>query len=371
MTSHHTHNQNEQQSTTAFGSPLKKRMAVGTATVMTAGTLLGLGAVGATAAPLEAPTENESAHSTVAPVAPDASTSAPAASDASVPAAPAAPAAPDASAPAAEPAAAAVTGTDGVGELSEGSDPDVIESLAEDVRGQLAGPGAGDATQVVTDALAGQTDLFQSLPTNLQTDLTALGEATSEQAIAADTIETSALSGGYGAQVQALAEAIQQDPTHPLAAVLQALVASDVVTGDVVASDVAASDVESGDAAAGDPAGEAEAGEAETGESGEGRGVSPEKIADALAANPALFDKLPPELQADLTELQAAPADGRAAGADAIKATALEGGYGEQIAAIAERIVANFAAAEAVTESAPEVGTAPVSAVPTEVHDAD
>ncbi|TFD46543.1 hypothetical protein E3T55_16875 [Cryobacterium frigoriphilum] len=204
----------------------------------------------------------------------------------------------------------------------------------------------------MTDAIAEHPDLFQSLPVNLQTDLVALGEANSDQEIAADTIETTALSGGYGEQIQTLAEAIQQDPEHPLAAVLQALAASDAVVGDVAADEL--TDSEKG----------------EKGAHGDhDRGLSPEKIAAALAENPALFDKLPQELQTDLTELQATPEADRAADADAIKTTALEGGYGEQIQTIAERVVQNFADADADADADAEAGAA--ADVETDEADAD
>ncbi|MFC5928042.1 hypothetical protein D6T64_10065 [Cryobacterium melibiosiphilum] len=283
MTQNHTQNQNE--NTSAFGSPLKKRFAVGAVTALAAGSLLGLGAVGATAAPLDVSSENGSSNSTTASAEADTA-----------------------------------AGT----QLTEAEALDQIATLTEQLQADLAGStedgstdDGADATQIVTDAIAGHGDLFQSLPANLQSDLTALGDANTDQAIAADTIETTALSGGYGEQLQKLAEAIQQDPEHPLAAVLQAVAASDAVAPDT----------------------------------GAPNGLSAEKITDALAANPALFEKLPQELQADLTELQAAPEGDRAAGADEIKATALDGGYGEQIQAIAERVVANFAAAEAGAEA--------------------
>jgi hypothetical protein len=303
-------NQNEKQSvnTSTFGSPLKKRVAVGAVTAMAAGSLLGFGAVGANAAPLDSPTDSEST---------------------------------------------TTTNSSTLTEAEQAEATAALAALTEQLQGQLADAtgtnattGAGstddDAAQIVTDAIAEHPDLFQSLPVNLQTDLVALGEANSDQEIAADTIETTALSGGYGEQIQTLAEAIQQDPEHPLAAVLQSLAASDAVVGDVAADELTAGE---------NTAGENTAGQNTAGEKGErgnhDRGLNPEKIAIALAENPALFDKLPLDLQTDLTELQTTPEADRAAGADAIKTTALEGGYGEQIRAIAERVVQNFADADA------------------------
>lgn len=317
MTQNHTMNQNHTDAkTSSDGFSTKRRVGVAATTVLAAGSLLGLGAVGANAQPLDASTDTGSTTTT------DSSTS---------------------TAPS-ESTEADLTEADLTdADLTE----EEITALTEKVQGQLEGGANAESAEIVTGAIAEHADLFQSLPVNLQTDLTALGEAKSDQAIVADTIETTALSGGYGEQLQALAEAIEQDPTHPLAAVVAALAATDAAATDTVSEEITAEEITAEEITAEEITAE----ESEADQDAPAA-LSPEKIAAALADNPALFDTLPQELQTDVTDLQAAPEGDRAAGAEDIKATALAGGYGEQIQTVAERVVQNFADSHAAQADA-------------------
>ncbi|SEM75326.1 hypothetical protein [Cryobacterium luteum] len=236
---------------TAFGSPARKRIAVGAVTVMTVGSLLGLGVAGANATPLTA---------------------------------------------------------DNTSSTSSHAGHDVLASLTKELRADLQGASNAETTKQVSDTLASHPDLFETLPANLQADLTALNAATADQSAAtaaqtaaADKIEITALEGGYGVDIQKLAEEIQKDPAHPLAAALRGLLAVDAEQGTDAAS-------------------------------------AAEKIATTISENPALLAQLPEALTADLAEQQALPAAEQAAAAEALLVSALEGGYGPEVQKVTEQI---------------------------------
>ena len=69
---------------------------------------------------------------------------------------------------------------------------------------------AATRAQKIAATLVGSPKLFAKLPANLQTDLTTLKNATgADVATDAATLKSTALSGGYGAEVQKVAERIQ------------------------------------------------------------------------------------------------------------------------------------------------------------------
>jgi len=165
----------------AFNTLLKKKMLCGAVTVMTAGSLLGFGAVGAQAAPLDQVTDTTNGTS--------GTTS---------------------------------TSSDGTASTTD----DVIAAVKQQLRADITqGSSAGEKAQNVSTTIAGQTEVFASLPENLQTDLTSLNAASGAErdALAAQIGET-ALDGGYGEDAQNVAMAVQDDPRHPLSAALSALV---------------------------------------------------------------------------------------------------------------------------------------------------
>lgn len=164
--------------------------------------------------------------------------------------------------------------------------------------------------QSVSVTLASHSEIFAGLPANLQADLTDLNAASdAERDTLVAQIGTTALDGGYGADAQKVATAVQDNPKHPLAAAVRALVSAEADQVD------------------------------------EGRGAKAEATAEtvtsALLNNPELFASLPTALQDDLTALKDSPAADRAADADAIEAKGLAGDYGTEIQKIAEHLQAN------------------------------
>jgi len=257
MPQNHTHK--------AFNTPLKMKLFGGAVTVMTAGSLLGLGAIGAQASPLEQ-------------VADTSGTST-------------------------QPSASA--------EASVSTTDDVIAAVSQQLRaGIRSSDSVGEAAQSVSITLESHPEIFGSLPATLQADLTALNAASdAERDMLASQIDATALGGGYGEEAQRVAAAVQQNPKHPLAAAVHALVSAD------------------------------------TGQVDEGRGARAETTAEtvtsALLNNPELFASLPTELQNDLTALKNSPAADRVANANAIESKGLAGEYGAEIQKIAERMQAS------------------------------
>ena len=231
----------------------KKRLAIGAASVLTAGALLGVGAQGAAASPLAASGETESSSSS---------------------------------------------------SVHSTSDGRILASLKKDLRIDLSeGQDAGEKAQNVAETLAGHPVLFETLPAQLQTDLTALKDASAADRTAiAETISTTAAEGGYGEKVQKLALKIQEDPAHPLAGLRAA------IQGDLPQAREAARSLE--------------------------------EIATTLLDTPALFEKLPAELQTDLTAVKDASDADRAAALQEVESSALNGDYGQTVQTIAERMLA-------------------------------
>ncbi|MBT2568439.1 hypothetical protein J7I84_18445 [Arthrobacter sp. ISL-85] len=175
----------------------------------------------------------------------------------------------------------------------------------------------GDRAAKAAAAIVNHPQLFNKLPAALQADITTLKDAAPADRVAdAFKIKTTALSGGYGAEIQQRAQK--------------------AVNGEA-----------------------GESGKAESGETGvrqelrtaltsDHPGAALQKVADQLIGHPDLFAKLPANLQADLTSLKnAAPAD-LDAQANKIKDTALNGGYGAQVQKLVQSLVNKAEAAPAV-----------------------
>ena len=280
-----------------------KRVALGAASVLTAGALLGVGAQGATAAPLSA-----------------------------------------------EPTSSTSTSSSTSGDAEHGA---FLASLAKELRGDLAHGQSGNVkAQKVATTLTEHAELFETLPANLQDDLTTLRDASgaADRTAAVDTLRSTALAGGYGEDVTKVAEAVRDNPEHPLAAAIQAALGSDLATGSGAA---AAGAAETGAASGAEPSTEQEPSTAQ--EPGTEQEPAPEQepasdagssvteLALKLADNPALLEKLPADLQADLAELKNAPAEEQAAAAQTLEAAALNGDYGTAVQNMAERVQAHTA----------------------------
>ncbi|MHC6594255.1 hypothetical protein [Arthrobacter sp. C152] len=164
---------------------------------------------------------------------------------------------------------------------------------------------AGDRAAEAATALVNHPQLFAKLPAALQADVTTLKDAAPADRVKdAYKIKTTALSGGYGAEIQKRAEAAEKTATG-LAGLRQEL---------------------------------------RKAFSSDNPGAGLQKVADQLIGHPKLFAKLPANLQADLTALKnAAPAD-LDAQANKIKDTALNGGYGARVQKMAEGLEKKAAA---------------------------
>ena len=249
-----------------------KRVALGTASVLTAGALLGVGAQGATAAPLSA-----------------------------------------------EPTSSFSSSAGPSGDAAASSNGVFLASLATELRADLSHGQSGNVkAQKVATTLSEHAELFDTLPANLQDDLTTLTDASgaTDRAAAVDTVRTTALAGGYGEEITKIAEAVRDNPKHPLAAAVEAALGSDPGTAPGTADT--------------DPVADA--------------GSSVTELALKLAGNPALLEKLPADLQADLAELKNAPAAEQEAAAQKLEESALSGDYGSVVQKIAERVQAQAAA---------------------------
>ena len=162
----------------AFGTPLRKHLMIGATSVVAAGALLGAGVAGASAA-------------TVQP------TSAPSHSTSTV--------------------------------HSSSRVVSLVERLRSDLfQGQISGSRA----QALAARIANNPALFSALPVNLQNDITTLKNAPTTDAVAeAEQIKSTALSGGYGAQIKDLATELQSSAKLPFSKSLIAKLRQDLVSG--------------------------------------------------------------------------------------------------------------------------------------------
>ena len=301
-----------------------KRVAIGAASVLTAGALLGVGAQGATAAPLSSVNTTSSNFSAGAS-----------------------------------------------GDAGATSNGEFLASLSAELRADLSHGQSGNVkAQKVATTLSEHAELFDTLPANLQDDLTTLTDASgaADRAAAVDTVRTTALAGGYGEEITKIAEAVRDNPEHPLAAAVRAALSADsgTVSGTAESgtadSGTVSGTAESGTAESGTVSGTAESGTADSGTAESGTDQEPatdaapsvKELALQLADIPALLEKLPADLQADLAELKSTPADEQEAAAQTLEAAALNGDYGTVVQNIAERVQAHVAAE---TDAGVEVGS--------------
>lgn len=166
----------------------------------------------------------------------------------------------------------------------------------------------GDRAAKAATKLVEHSKLFAKLPAALQSDITALKDAAPADRVKdAYKIKTTALSGGYGADIQKRAEAAEKAATG-MAGLRQEL---------------------------------------RTAFSSGNPGAGLQKVADQLISHPKLFAKLPANLQTDLTALKnTAPAD-LDTQANKIKDSALNGGYGDRIQKMAKALEGKATAAPA------------------------
>ena len=174
---------------TGFNTPAKKRLAVGAATVITVGTLFGVGISGASAAtsPPAAPstTSTSSTHSN------------------------------------------STHNSSTHGGLAFGS-----RSIVHQVREAFfADKIDGVKAQKLATAATGQAMVFSRLPTALQTDLTSLKNASAaERDAAAQKISTTSLGGGYGPEFTTIATDLRSGAKLPLGEIIRDAL-SDLATG--------------------------------------------------------------------------------------------------------------------------------------------
>ena len=160
---------------TGFNTPAKKRLAVGAATVITVGTLFGVGISGASAAT-------------------------------------------------SPPAAPSTTSTSTTSTSSTHSGPAFgARSIVHQVREAFfADKIDGVKAQKLATAATGQVMVFSRLPTTLQTDLTALKNASvAERDAAAQKISTTSLGGGYGPEFATIATDLKSGAKLPLGEIIR------------------------------------------------------------------------------------------------------------------------------------------------------
>ena len=163
-----------------FNTPAKKRLAVGAATVVTVGTLFGVGITGASAA-------------TSSPAAPSTTSTSSMHSDSTH-------------------SSSTHSG------LAFGS-----RSIVHQVREAFfADKIDGVKAQKLATAATGQVMVFSRLPTTLQTDLTALKNASvAERDAAAQKISTTSLGGGYGPEFTTIATDLKSGAKLPLGEIIR------------------------------------------------------------------------------------------------------------------------------------------------------
>lgn len=199
------------------------------------------------------------------------------------------------------PVPAATASASASGGASAGAGGEIaLVTLAQQVhRAFFDGSVNGAAAQSVATRITADPAVLQDLPAALRSALTSLAGAPAAQRTAdAENIAKTALSGGYGSQIEALATALEHSPSIPANGRLARQLRADL----------------SGSGSLGQKAAE---------------------VARTIAGHPKLFGELPARLRTDLTTLGNAPAGDQLADVQKIEATALAGGYGVSIEKIA------------------------------------
>ena len=240
---------NNQKIAQAFGTPLRKHLVIGATSVVAASALLGVGVAGANAATVQ-PT----------PVATHSS----------------------------------------VAVHSHHGNLALVEQLRIDLfQGQIN----GSRVQALATRILNNPAIVAALPANLKSDLTTLKDASAGDAVAqAQKVKSTALAGGYGAQLQNLATDLQASASYPISKKLI----------DEIQTDISKS--------------------GSIGAAGAG-------IATTLSEHPRLFAKLPANLQSDVTNLAKAPAAESTARALGIEGAAAAGAYGQRVQALAQHLM--------------------------------
>lgn len=178
-------------------TPMKKRIAVGAAAVLTAGALLGVGVAGASADTLPAPTATATAATH----------------------------------------AQAHMHANAHGERAHSG----IDSIARQIRSAFfQNKVDGVAAQKFAAVAIGRTKLFSKLPVALQADLTTLKNASStERDAVAQKIATTALDGGYGAKIERMATALKSGVKHSTSEVKRDSARTDSTSTDSTSSNKA------------------------------------------------------------------------------------------------------------------------------------
>jgi len=232
----------------AFAAPRRKGLVIGATSMAVAGALLGVGVAGASAATVQP-----------APVTAHSSTSA------------------------------------------QGHNRSV--SLVEQLRASLfTGSISGSKAKALATRLIADPSIFSALPAALQGDLSALKTASPADAVAqAEHIKSTALAGGYGQQVQNLANSLQGTAGYPISQKLVRELRTDVAKGTTTAT---------------------------TGT----------MIATTVGDDPKLLATLPANLRSDVTALQTASPSDAAAQVTRIEASAASGDYGQRIQQLSQTI---------------------------------
>jgi hypothetical protein len=240
---------NNQKMAQALGTPLRKHLVIGATSVVAAGALLGVGVAGASAATVQPTPVSTHISSTV---------------------------------------------------HSSGHVVSLIQQLRADLfQGQINGSRA----QALAGRIIDSKTIFSALPANLQSDLTTLKSASPTDATAqAEQIKSTALAGGYGAQLQKLATDLQASAAFPITKKLMDEFRTDLM-------------------AAATP------------------GAAGAQIAQTLSEHPRLLAKLPANLQSDITALKNAPASSDATRVLGIEKAAAAGSYGQQVQTLAQQLL--------------------------------
>ena len=151
--------------------------------------------------------------------------------------------------------------------------PGRLIALIEQLRADLfLGQITGAKAQVLAGRIINDPALFSALPVNLQNDLTALKNAPAADAVArAEEIKSTALSGGYGAQIKNLVTELQSSAKLPFGKSLIAEIRRDLVSSAAL-------------------------------------NAAGENLANSASRHPGLFAKLPANLKSDVAAVKSSEA---------------------------------------------------------------
>jgi hypothetical protein len=208
----------------------------------------------------------------------------------------------------------------------------LVKQVGEDL---LSGHINGAKARSLAKKIVGDKPLFSLLPSSLQDDLTTLKNAgVHERTADAKKIVSTALSGGYGSAIQALATQLKdaRGQESGVKGLLEGLTDGSGLTGSGLAgSSLAGSDL------SGSGIGDA-AGLVASDLSASALGADGARIAATVTSDTELAAALPAALRADLSTLANASASDQNGDVQHIVTTAIDGGYGSQIQQLADQI---------------------------------